>query len=58
MPYYTVKYYAGTYEGKRRVQAEDEEEAINKVRSWVRKEMTLSMYSDGYKVISEDDSED
>lgn len=48
---YKVKYHAGTYSGVREVQAEDEEQAIAKVRAWVRKSMTLSMYSDGYKII-------
>lgn len=53
---YTVKYYAGTYSGKRTVIAEDEDEAIAKVRAWVRREMTLPMYSDGYEIV--DSSED
>lgn len=53
MENYTVKYYAGSYSGTRTVQAEDSEEAIAKVKAWVRKEMSLSMYADGYKVVSE-----
>lgn len=48
---FTVKYYAGTYSGKRTVNAQDEEQAITKVKSWVRKEMTLPMYSDSYKIV-------
>ena len=55
---YTVKYYAGTYSGKRTVTAEDEEDAIAQVRAWVRKTMTLSMYSDGYKVVDSNDDND
>lgn len=56
---YKVKYCAGTYSGIRTVHAEDPEEAISKVRAWVRKEMSLSMYSDSYKIVdSEEDSDD
>jgi hypothetical protein len=33
---YTVKYEIATYEGTRVVWADDEEEAIAKVRRWVR----------------------
>jgi hypothetical protein len=49
---YTVKYQAGTYSGTRTVQADDEKHAIAKVRAEIRKNMTLSMYSDSYKVLS------
>jgi hypothetical protein len=48
---YKVKYYAGTYSGVKEVRADDEEEAIAIVRAWVRKHMTIPMYSDGYKII-------
>ena len=48
---FKVKYYAGPYSGVRTVRAEDEEQAIAIVRSKIRKEMSLSMYSDGYRVI-------
>lgn len=48
---YTVRYYAGTYEGERTVRAEDSEQAIAKVRAWVRKQMALPMYADSYKVV-------
>lgn len=58
MPTFIVKYQAGTYSGTRTVTAEDSEEAIAKVRSWVRKEMTLSMYSDSYKIISEEEQDE
>lgn len=58
MPTYTVKYYAGPYSGKRTVNAEDSDEAIAKVRSSIRKDMSLSMYADGYKIVSESDEND
>jgi hypothetical protein len=48
---YTIKYQAGTYSGIRTISANDEEEAIAKVRAKVRREMTLPMYSDSYKII-------
>lgn len=48
---YTVKYHAGTYHGEKTVEAEDGQEAINKVRAWVRKLMVIPMYTDGYKII-------
>ena len=54
---FTVKYQAGTYSGTRTVSAEDEEEAIAKVRRMVRREMTLPMYSDSYKVISQEEED-
>lgn len=49
---YTVKYYAGPYKGTRTVQADDSAHAIAKVRASIRKDMTLPMYSDGYKIVS------
>lgn len=55
--YYTVKYHAGTYSGTRRVSAEDGDEAIAKVRAWVRREMTLPMYSDSYRIIDQEDED-
>lgn len=55
---YTVKYYAGPYSGKRTVNAEDEEDAVNKVRGMIRRSMTLPMYSDGYKVVDESETDD
>ena len=48
---YTVEYYAGTYEGRRTVEADGPEAAIAQVRAWVRRNMTLPMYADGYRVI-------
>jgi hypothetical protein len=48
---FTVKYYAGTYSGTRRVWAVDEEEAINKVKAEIHKAMTLPMYSESYKIV-------
>lgn len=55
--YFTVKYQAGSYSGTRRVSADDEDEAIAKVRSWVRKEMTLPMYSDSYRIVDQEDDD-
>jgi hypothetical protein len=54
---YTVKYHAGSYSGTRTVNADDEEHAIAKVRAMIRKDMSLSMYSDSYKVISSEEDE-
>jgi len=51
MKTYKVKYQAGPYSGTREVQAEDAEQAIAIVRARIRKEMTLPMYSDSYKII-------
>lgn len=51
MNWYLVKYYAGTYGGEKWFQADDEDHAIAKCKAWVRREMTISMYADGYKVI-------
>lgn len=55
---FTVKYYAGAYSGTKTVTADDSEEAIAKVRAWVRKQMTEPMYADGYKVISSEEEDD
>lgn len=55
---YTIKYYAGTYEGEKRIRAEDSEDAINQCRGWVRKQMTLSMYSDGYEVVKVEEEDE
>lgn len=49
---YEVEYHAATYSGTRTVVADDSDAAIAMVRHWVRREMTLPMYSDSYKVIS------
>lgn len=55
---YKVKYQAGTYSGTRTVTADDEDEAIAIVRGKIRREMTLPMYSDSYRIVSEDDDND
>lgn len=52
MMQYIVHYYAGTYSGQRTVTAESEDEAIAKVRDFVRRTMSLPMYADGYKIVS------
>lgn len=49
---YKVRYYAGPYSGTRVVEASDEYEAIAIVKAKIRREMTLPMYADGYKIIS------
>jgi hypothetical protein len=52
---YIVKYQAATYVGTRTVEAESEGEAIEKVKRWVHKEMTLPMYSESYKILHWED---
>lgn len=49
---YTVRYQAADYSGERTVWADDEEQAIAKVRAKIRREMSLPMYSDSYRVVS------
>ena len=53
-----VRYRAGTYSGTRTVWAADETAAIDKVRRAIRKEMTLPMYSDSYRVVDGSDDDD
>lgn len=48
---FTVYYVAGPYSGMRDVSAEDEEQAIAIVRSRIRREMSLTMYAESYRVI-------
>lgn len=48
---YTIAYYAGPYEGRRTVEADDVEQAIAIVRAWVRRRMSMPMYADGYRVV-------
>lgn len=48
---YLVRYYAGTYTGVRKVVAPDPESAIAVVKAWVRREMTIPMYSDSYRIV-------
>jgi hypothetical protein len=56
---FTIRYRAGTYSGTRTVWATDETAAIEKVKRAIRKDMTLPIYSDSYRVVdgSEDDDE-
>ena len=49
---YKVKYQAGPYSGVRRVNADDAEEAIARVRALVRMQMSLVMYSESYKILN------
>ena len=59
MKNYKVKYHAGTYSGTREVRAEDGDEAIRKVRDQIRSQMSLSMYSDSYRIVdNEEECED
>lgn len=48
---YTVEYQAGTYSGRKTVNASDEDEALAKVRAWVRRQMISPMYSEKYQVV-------
>ena len=48
---YIVRYVAGPYSGTKTVNAEDEDQAIAIVRSRVRCEMMLPLYSDSYRVV-------
>ena len=47
----TVEYNAGPYGGTRTVEADDTDDAIRQVKGWVRRNMTLPMYAEGYKVV-------
>ena len=55
---YTIRYQAGTYSGVRVVNANDEEEAIAKVKSKIRKDMSLPMYYESYKIVDTIGDED
>lgn len=57
MSLYTVRYQAGPYSGTRSVNADDEDQAIAIVRQRVRREMSLSMYSESYRIV-DGESED
>lgn len=48
---FSVKYQAGSYSGIRKVVAVDEDDAVEQVKRWVSKEMTLPMYYSSYKVV-------
>ena len=49
---FTVEYQAATYQGRRTVWATDEEAAIAKIQRQIRREMTLPMYYEHYRVVS------
>lgn len=55
---FTVRYQAGPYSGTRSVNAEDDEQAIAIVRKRVRREMSLPMYSESYRVVANSDDAD
>ncbi len=50
MEKFTVKYQAGSYEGEITVYADDSKKAISRVKSWIRKQMTLPMYYESYLI--------
>ena len=52
---YRVKYRAGTYEGVRTVNADDAEQAIAKVKGWVRKQTAIPMYAESYEVVESEE---
>ncbi len=53
---FTVTYTVGTYSGERTVSAEDGEEAIAKVKRWVRRETSMGMALESYRVSDESDA--
>lgn len=55
---FTVKYQAGDYSGTRKVNADSSDDAIQIVKSRIRKEMSLPMYSDSYEVVGVEDEHD
>ncbi len=55
---FTVRYQAADYSGTRTVEAESEDDAIRIVRARIRREMSLPMYSDNYRVVHACDCED
>ena len=48
---YRVEYWLATYHGFREVNAEDAEIAVAKVKGWARRQMSLPMYYESYKVV-------
>lgn len=48
---FTVAYVAGPYSGRRIVWAEDREQAEAKVRSEIRRSMSLPMYAESYRIV-------
>ena len=50
---YRVRYVAGPYSGTLTVEAEDDEYAVDIARARVRREMTLPMYADNYRIVGE-----
>jgi hypothetical protein len=48
---FKVQWYAATYGGTMEVVADDADHAIAIVRSRIRKQMSLPMYSDGYSIV-------
>lgn len=52
---YKVRYHAGPYSGTREVNADDEDHAIEIVRAMIRREMTLPMYYESYRIADDDE---
>lgn len=52
--YYTIRYQYGTYSGERRVRAYDADKAITRVRAEVRRESSLAMAYESYRVVASD----
>lgn len=48
---FTVRYQYGTYSGTRVVNARDCDDAIAKVKAIIRREGSLTMVSESYKVV-------
>jgi hypothetical protein len=48
---FDVRYQFATYSGTRTVHARDDDEAIAKVRAWVRSQSSLTLAYESYKVI-------
>lgn len=50
---FDVEYYLADYHGTRTVVATDADTACRKVRVQCRRETSLAMYSDGYRLVGE-----
>lgn len=51
---YDVAYRAGAFSGERTVYAEDEEQAIAKVKTWVSRMMVIPVHSESYRIIKDE----
>ncbi len=55
---FTVRYEVGPYNGAMIVNAVDSEDAIAIVRTQIRKDVTITMYSESYRVVCIEDNWD